>query len=142
MRRAVRFLAATALVVLAGCQAAEVVYEADAQVSPDTGVPNQYRVKMRIMKIIPDAEPEIIWQPEFLTLKDHQAKFTLDRDGHQVKCTALVSDEKDGVIATIFVSVKERGKSAKSGRQTVKVANNPPPEEGIGPAEAEEEAKI
>ena len=132
MRRAVQLIAATALVVLAGCRTAEVLYEADAQVSPYAGVPNQYIVKVRIMKIVPDVEPELIWQPEFLTLKDHQAKFTLDHDGHKVTCTALVSNEKDGVMATIFVSVKERGKSAKSGRQTVKVANNPPP------AEAEE----
>lgn len=135
MRRAARLIAATALVVLAGCKTAEVVYEADAQVSPDTEVPNQYIVKVRVMKMIPGAEPEIIWQPEFLTLKDHLASFSLDGDGHQVKCTALVSDEKDGVTATIFVSVKERGKSAKSGRQTVKVVNNPPPGEGEGPAE-------
>jgi len=90
-------------------------------------VPDQYIVKIRIMKIVPDAEPVIIWQPEFLTLKDHQAKFTLDHDGQKVTCSTLVSDEKDGVMATVFVSVKERGKSAKSGRQTVKVANNPQP---------------
>jgi len=127
MRIAAQLIAATALVVLAGCRTAEVAYEADAKVTPDTGVPNQYIVKVRIMKIVPDAEPEIIWQPEFITLKDHMASFSLDRDGHHVKCTALVSDEKNSVIATIFVSVKERGKIAKSGRQTVKVANNPPP---------------
>jgi len=36
MRRAARLIAATALVVLAGCRTAEVVYEADAKVSPDT----------------------------------------------------------------------------------------------------------
>jgi len=42
MRRAIRLIAATALVVLAGCQTAEVLYEADAQVSPYTGIPNQY----------------------------------------------------------------------------------------------------
>ncbi|MGB2866371.1 MAG: hypothetical protein WBC05_23785 [Sedimentisphaerales bacterium] len=135
MRRAAQLIATTALVVLAGCRTAEVVYDADAKVSPDPEVPNQYIVKVRIMKIVPDAEPEIIWQPEFLTLKDHLASFSLDRDGHQVKCTVLVSDEKEGVMATIFVSVKERGKSAKSGRQTVKVANNPPPGEAEGPAE-------
>jgi len=133
MRRAVHMIAVTAMVLLAGCQAAEVAYEADAIVSPDPEVPNQYIVKMRIIKIFPDSEPEVIWQPEFLTLKDHLASFSLDGDGHRVKCITLVSDEKDGVIATIFVSVKERGKSAKSGRQTVKVANNPPPEEGEGP---------
>jgi len=135
MRRAARLIAVTALVVFSGCQTAEVAYDADVQVSPDPGVPNQYIVKVRIMKIIPDAEPEIIWQPEFLTLKDHQASFSLDHDGHKVICTALVSDEKEGVMATIFVSVKERGSSAKSGRQTVKVANNPPPEEVEGQAE-------
>jgi len=129
MRTAARLIAATAMVVLAGCQTAEVAYEADAQVSPDTRIPNQYIVKMRIMKIIPGAEPEIIWQPEFLTLKDHLASFSLDGDGRQIKCTALISDEKDGVTATIFVSVKERGKTAKSGRQTVKVADNPAPGE-------------
>ncbi len=139
MRRAARLIATTALVALAGCRTAEVAYEADAKVSPDPRVPNQYIVKVRIMKIVPDVEPEIIWQPEFLTLKDHQASFSLDRDGHQVKCTALVSDEKDGVMATIFVSVKERGKSAKSGRQTVKVANYPPSGEND---DAEEDAKI
>ena len=127
MRKAVQMIAVTAVAVLAGCRTAEVAYEADAKVSPDPEVPNQYIVKMRIMKIVPDAEPEIIWQPEFLTLKDHLASFSLDGDGHQVKCTTLVSDEKDGVMATISVSVKERGKSAKSGRQTVKVANNPQP---------------
>ena len=138
MRRATQLIAATALVVLAGCRTAEVAYEADAKVSPYMGVPNQYIVKVRIMRIVPGAEPRIIWQPEFLTLKDHLASFSLDRDGHNVKCTALVSDEKDGVMATIFVSVKERGKSAKSGRQTVKVANNPPPGEK---GETEEEAK-
>ena len=136
MRRVAQLMAATALVALAGCRTAEVAYDVDAIVFPDTGVPNQYIVKVRIMKIVPDVEPEIIWQPEFLTLKDHLASFSLDRDGHQVKCTALVSDEKDGVMATIFVSVKERGKSAKSGRQTVKVANHPPP------GEAEEDTKI
>ena len=135
MRRAIQLIAATALVVLAGCRTAEVAYEADAKVSPYPEVPNQYIVKVRIMKIVPGAEPELIWQPEFLTLKDHQASFSLDRDGQQVKCTALVSDEQEGVIATIFVSVKERGKSAKSGRQTVKVANNPPPGEVEGPVE-------
>ncbi len=135
MRRAAQLIAVTALVVLAGCQTAGVAYEADATVSPDMRVPNQYIVKVRIMKIVPEAGPEIIWQPEFLTLKDHLASFSLDREGHHVKCTALVSDEKEGVMATIFVSVKERGKSAKSGRQTVKVANNPPPGEGEGPAE-------
>ena len=129
MRRAARLIAATALVVLAGCQTAEVLYEADAQVSPYTGVPNQYKIKVRIMKMAPGADPELIWQPEFLTLKDHLASFSLDREDHHVKCTALVSDEEDGVIATIFVSVKERGRSAKSGRQTVKVADNPQPEE-------------
>ena len=135
MRRAARLIAATALVVLAGCRTAEVAYDTDVKVSPYPEVPNQYIVKVRIMKIVPGAEPELIWQPEFLTLKDHQASFSLDRDGQQVKCTALVSDEQEGVMATIFVSVKERGKSAKSGRQTVKVANNPPPGEAEGPAE-------
>jgi len=135
MRRVAQLIAATALVVLSGCRTAEMAYEADARVSPDPRVPNQYIVKMRIMKIVPDAEPEIIWQPEFLTLKDHLASYSLDGDGHQVKCTALVSNEKDGVMATIFVSVKEQGKIAKSGRHTVKVANNPPPGEGEGPAE-------
>ena len=138
MRRTVQLIAATALVVLAGCRTAELAYEADAQVSPDPGVPNQYIVKVRIMKIVPDAEPVMIWQPEFLTLKDHLASFSLDRDGNQVECTALVNDEKDGVMATIFVSVKERGKIAKSGRQTVKVANNPPPGEAKGQAEEPE----
>ena len=133
MRRAAQLIAATALVVLAGCRTAEVAYDADAIVSPDPNVPNQYIVKMRIIKIVPGADPEIIWQPEFLTLKDHLASFSLDGDGHQVKCTTLVSDEKDGVMATIFVSVKERGRSAKSGRQTVKVANNPSPGEAEGP---------
>jgi len=127
MRRAAQLIAATAMVVLAGCRTAEVAYEADAKVTPNTGVPNQYIVKVRIMKIVPNAEPEIIWQPEFITLKDHLANFSLDRDGHQVKCTTLVSDEKDSAMTTIFVFVKERGRSAKSGRQTVKVANNPPP---------------
>ena len=127
MRKAVQMIAVTALVILAGCRTAEVAYEVDAQVSPDPEVPNQYIVKIRIMRVVPDAEPVIIWQPEFLTLKDHQAMFTLDHDGHKVTCTALISDEKEDVMATIFVSVKERGKSAKSGRQTVKVANNPQP---------------
>ena len=127
MRRAARLIAATALLILAGCQSAEVLYEADAQVLPYTGVPNQYIVKVRIMKIVPGVEPELIWQPEFLTLKDHQAKFTLDHDGHKETCTTLISDEKEGVMATIFVSVKERGRSAKSGRQTIKVADNPEP---------------
>ena len=139
MRRAARLIATTALVALAGCRTAEVAYQADAKVSPYMGVPNQYIVKVRIMKIVPDAGPEIIWQPEFLTLKDHLASFSLDRDGYQVKCTVLVSDEKDGAMATIFVSVKERGKSAKSGRQTVKVANYPLPGEKD---EAEEDLKI
>ena len=134
MRRAVQLITAMALVALAGCRTSDVAYEADAKVSPDPVIPNQYIVKVRIMKIIPDGEPEILWQPEFLTLKDHLASFSLDRDGHHVKCTAFVSDEQAGVMATIFVSVKERGKSAKSGRQTVKVANNPPPGEAERPA--------
>ena len=135
MRTAARLIAATALVVLAGCQTAEVAYEADAQVLPYTQVPNQYIVKVRVMKMIPGAEPEIIWQPEFITLKDHLASFSIDGDGRQIKCTALISDDKDDVTATIFVSVKERGKTAKSGRQTVKVADNPAPEEAQEPAE-------
>jgi hypothetical protein len=139
MKRAVQLITAMALVVLAGCRTVEVAYEAEAKVTPDPDVPNQYIVKMRIMKIALDVEPQIIWQPEFLTLKDHLASFSLDRDGHQVKCTAIVSDEKEGAMATIFVSVKERGKSAKSGRQTVKVANNPPPGDAEGSAE---ESKI
>ena len=128
MRRAARLIAAAALVVLAGCQTSEVAYEADAQVTPDPRTPNQYIVKVRVMKIIPDTEPELIWQPEFLTLKDHQASFTLDHADHKVTCITLISDEEEGVMATIFVSVKERGRSAKSGRHTVRVADNPPPE--------------
>lgn len=122
MGKVIRIVAATALVVLAGCQTAKVAYETEAKVSP-AGVPDQYVVEFRITKMVPGAEPEVLSAPRITVLKDQQAECMVGDESDQVKCTALVSDGKGSVTATTSVSVKEQGRIAWSGKQTLKVSH-------------------
>lgn len=122
MTRVTQLVATAALVVLAGCRTAKVAYETDARVSP-AAVPDQYVVEFRITKMVPGTEPEVLSAPRITVLKDQQAECMVGDESDQVKCTALVSDGKGSVTATTSVSVKEQGRIAWSGKQTLKVSH-------------------